>query len=178
MAQTVNIEERTENFIEAYQNLKNQGILPDHKELAKIMGVKSVSTISEILGKRQNIKPENWRLFKEHFRSSEITGIIPVQKNNAATENISGGTIQERYIRLLEQNDQFFKTQYHNLLISLNTIIAQGQKSEVLLKLNLQHVGAIEALQRGLEPDVVQEQINSQIASLSPDDNTDNDGGT
>jgi hypothetical protein len=43
------------------------------------------------------------------------------------------------------------------------------------LKLNLQHVGAVEALQKGVEPEVVQEQINIQIADMGPSEEMDND---
>jgi transcriptional regulator with XRE-family HTH domain len=171
----------TQEIIERfYYDVERLGLKRPVSAIAEKTGY-TKGNVSSYLSKKLSPSEKFIKKFYEVFNivpETTAAKVILSQKNNAATENISGGTIQERYIRLLEQNDQFFKTQYHNLLISLNTIIAQGQKSEVLLKLNLQHVGAIEALQRGLEPDVVQEQINNQIASLSPDDNTDNDGGT
>lgn len=73
------------------------------------------------------------------------------------------------YIKLLEDNDRFFKTEYHNLLLSLNKIMEIGMRSEELIKLNLEHIGNVEALQKGVDPGDVHEQINNQIAGIGDD---------
>ncbi|MEO6610702.1 MAG: S24 family peptidase [Chitinophagaceae bacterium] len=67
MAQSDKIEQRTEDFIKAYEKLKGEAKFKNNKELIDILGIKSQSTISEILAKRQNIQPEQWKKFKEHF---------------------------------------------------------------------------------------------------------------
>jgi hypothetical protein len=82
---------------------------------------------------------------------------------------------QSKYLQLLESNDRFFKNEYAQMLLSLKELIGLSKKQEALLKLNLQHVGAVEALQKGVEPEVIQEQINIQIADMGPSEETDND---
>jgi hypothetical protein len=81
----------------------------------------------------------------------------------------------DNYLKLLEDNDRFFKNEYAQMMLSLKELIALGRKQEALLKLNLQHIGAVEALQKGVEPEVVQEQINIQIADMGPSEEMDND---
>lgn len=83
--------------------------------------------------------------------------------------------VDNKYLQLLESNDRFFKNEYAQMLLSLRELIGLSKKQEALLKLNLQHVGAVEALQKGVEPDVVQEQINIQIAEMGTSEETDND---
>lgn len=41
-----------------------------HKELAQIIGVESKTTITEILGRRQNIQPDQWKKFRDYFKLS------------------------------------------------------------------------------------------------------------
>ena len=79
------------------------------------------------------------------------------------------------YIRLLESNDQFFKNEYAQMLLSLNKLIDLGKKSEALIKLNLQHTGIIEAHQQGVSKDEIQAQINNQIAGIGPSEQKDTD---
>ena len=67
MAAIKKIEHRTLQFIEAHSKLKEANKMVTHEELAKILGVESKTTITEILKKRQNIQPDQWRLFREHF---------------------------------------------------------------------------------------------------------------
>lgn len=73
------------------------------------------------------------------------------------------------YIKLLEENDRFFKTEYHSLLLSLNKLMEIGMRSEELIKLNLEHIGNVEAMQKGVDPGDVHEQINNQIAGIEGD---------
>lgn len=80
MAALKKIEPRTVKFIEEYERLTSENKMPTNVALAGILGVKSKSTISEILAKRQNIQPEAWNRFVAFFKldlpteSSEISG--------------------------------------------------------------------------------------------------------
>lgn len=68
MPKVLKIEARTTDFIREYKRLKTAGQMPDFEGLAKILGLKSKSTISEVLGLRQNIQPAVWDKFKGHFK--------------------------------------------------------------------------------------------------------------
>lgn len=77
----VHLEQRTLDFISSYNDLKGKGKISSNEELAGILGYKSESSITEILGKRQNIPPKKWAKFKEHF-SAEISVInVPESLN-------------------------------------------------------------------------------------------------
>ncbi len=67
MATIKKIEARTLNFIKEYERLTTENKMISNVKLAGILGVKSKSTISEILAKRQNIQPEAWDRFVKHF---------------------------------------------------------------------------------------------------------------
>ena len=82
MAQANKIYQATEDFIESYRILKEQGKVPKHEELCKIMGVKSISVISGILNRRQNIQPEQWQKFKVHFGIAENPETTPTLKES------------------------------------------------------------------------------------------------
>lgn len=79
MAVTKKIESRTLNFIKEFERLTEENKMPSNVKLSGILGIKSKSTISEILAKRQNIQPEAWNRFVQHFElpyaeeSSEIS---------------------------------------------------------------------------------------------------------
>jgi transcriptional regulator with XRE-family HTH domain len=91
---------------------------------------------------------------------------VPKTNNIPLVNNKSKG--DKDYVALLESNDKFFKHEYAQMMLSLKELIALCRKQEALIKLNLQHTGAVEALQKGVEPEVVQEQINNQIADIEP----------
>lgn len=129
------------------------------------------SNISEWLNKKK--KPSE--KFVDAFYDSFYNGSTEISSKPAAiTNGILAGekprSSTDAYMKLLEDNDRFFKTEYHNLLVSLKELVAQGQRSERLLKLNLQHVGIVEALQKGVEEDEVQAQIGNQIAGIGEDE--------
>lgn len=67
MAKIKKIEDRTLWFIETYESLEKAGKLPTNTDLAKIMGMSSKSTITNILKKDQNIQPSQLDKFKKHF---------------------------------------------------------------------------------------------------------------
>lgn len=169
MASLKKIEERTERFIAEYDRLSNKKGFPTHDNLAIIIGAKGGNTITEILGKRQNIQPEQWEKFAAHFGINTDKSVV--HKDHSKPLN----NTHDKYIELLEGNDQFFKNEYAQLLLSLNKLIDLGMKQEALIKLSLQHVGVVEALQKGSDVDEVQAQINSQIAEIGPYGQKDND---
>jgi transcriptional regulator with XRE-family HTH domain len=109
------------------------------------------------------------------FQLNELTEQEVRKDKPSSKQRKTNGGVDNSYVSLLESNDRFFKNEYAQLLISLNKLIDLSKKQEALLKLNLQHVGAVEALQKGVEPEVVQEQINIQIADMGPSEEMDND---
>jgi hypothetical protein len=165
------VEERTKRFIAEYERLSKRKDFPTHDALASIIGANGKNTITEILGKRQNIQPDQWDKFVVHFGISTDKPVRPKEQDI----ELSG---QEKYLKLLEENDRFFKTQYHTILTNLSRLVEIGKRSEELIKLNLEHIGTVEALQKGVDPDVVHEQINIQIAELGPSEEMDNGGGS
>jgi hypothetical protein len=68
VASLKHVEDRTIQFISEYQRLSKAKDFPTHEKLAEIIGANGGNTITEILGKRQNIKPEQWKSFKKHFK--------------------------------------------------------------------------------------------------------------
>lgn len=170
MASIKKVEERTERFIAEYDRLSKRKDFPTHDNLAIIIGAKGGNTITEILGKRQNIQPGQWDKFVSYFG---IGTEKPVQQND---QDNDANNNQDKYLKLLEENDRFFKTQYHGILTSLSKLIEIGRRSEELIKLNLEHTGTVEALQKGVDPDVVHEQINNQIAELGASEEMGNGG--
>lgn len=172
MASLKKVEERTERFIAEYERLSKRKDFPTHDSLAIIIGAKGKNTITEILGKRQNIQPDQWDKFVAHFKINTDNTVHHKGNGPVITDN------QDKYIRLLEENDRFFKTQYHAILANLSRLVEIGKRSEELIKLNLEHTGIVEALQKGVDPDVVHEQINIQIAELGASEEMGNDAGT
>jgi hypothetical protein len=84
-AKTIKIEQRTIQFIKECESLQVKGKLPTNGDLAKIIGLKAKSSISEIRALRQNIQPAQWEKFKLHFKVKDAlpgTG-IPLQEQLA-----------------------------------------------------------------------------------------------
>lgn len=67
MAKAIKIEPRTIEFAEYIVNQRKAGDFATNEEIARVIGVKSKTSITEILGKRSNIQPEQWKKFKTHF---------------------------------------------------------------------------------------------------------------
>lgn len=87
MAQTIKIEQRTHDFNRIIRLLKAWNKLPPNAELARVIDVRNVSTISEIKAFRQNIQPDSWEKFKEAFKN-EISELSDLSEN-------SGNTLEE-----------------------------------------------------------------------------------
>lgn len=67
MAKLKKIEARTNWFIDAYKKLENNQLLPSNTDLARLMQMNSKSTVTNILNREQNIQPEQWERFRDHF---------------------------------------------------------------------------------------------------------------
>lgn len=106
MAEATTILERTDDFIREYKRLKNLAQLPDNKSLAIEIGVGSASTISNILGRRQNVTPEAWKAFREkylpgwgpppaselrEFQNSAVNPMEIIERLSRVQENYSEG---------------------------------------------------------------------------------------
>ena len=117
------IEQRTLKFIAIAEQLKKQGKLPGYGELGAIMGIKSKSTISEIMAKRQNIQPASWERFKTHFKVTEHTD-FPEQDavfnygntlgqvvQKPEKDGVDGDLYREKYIQELQEKSQILKDQ-------------------------------------------------------------------
>lgn len=140
-------------------------------KMSKETGI-SASRIYKWLDDKGNPKTEDAKKLELWLNGN--LEVPPKTGNNNAKEGIDANP----YLKLLEDNDRFFKTEYHNLMVSLKELIAQGQRAERLLKLNLQHIGTVEALQKGIAEDAVQEQIGNQIAGIPEGEGKDSDGDT
>jgi hypothetical protein len=83
------VEQRTLDFIREVKRLKESAEIADYDAIMKITGIKSKSTISEILGMRQNIQPTAWLKFKNHFKvgSSENTVYAKEGSSTSAGKN-------------------------------------------------------------------------------------------
>lgn len=134
-----------------------------HAELIKELGITSKPNLSNILAKKQNIQPAAWEKFRIRFDISER-----VNGDQASNTPLTGANVTlQDYIDILKENDKFFKTQFNELMISLTQLHNQGKNLESLVKLNLQHTGAVEAAQKGIAPAEIQEQINNEIADAA-----------
>jgi len=137
------IEERTLKFIGAIEHLRKEGKLPGYGELGVIMGIKSRSTISEILAKRQNIQPDSWEKFKTHFGFTEKSEISDreyfsaehfrplVAGSKKERMELGEGEVWNMYIKELQEKSQILKDQVQFLqrVIESNLIeISSTQK--------------------------------------------------
>ena len=75
MAGTVNIEDRTKEFIVLYNKAKEIGLFKTDKELAETLGITTAQTITEIKKLRQNIPAHVLSKFKKLY-NTENTEIV------------------------------------------------------------------------------------------------------
>lgn len=89
MRTTIKIELRTELFIKALEQLDKVNKLPSNVELARILGIKSKSTITEIKARRQNIQPDKWELFKKHFNKYLPDNSVPRETGDGSNQHVN-----------------------------------------------------------------------------------------
>lgn len=110
MAKRIKIEARTISFIRSLQLLKERHKMPSNKDLAVIMGITSLSTISEIKAERQNIQPDSWFKFMQAYKSEFPEFIRELEKQKMIKDFDRSGyhTFQEVLLdkKYNEQQDQ------------------------------------------------------------------------
>lgn len=135
------------------------------EDLATKLGLKSTNIYKWERGSTPS-NPEEYMKITQWLNNLESTPIHKTAEDDKVKVETKASNNPNPYLKLLEDNDRFFKTEYHNLLISLNKILEIGMRSEELIKLNLEHVGNVEAHLKEVDPDIVHEQINNQIAGM------------
>jgi len=124
MAKSAIIEDRTEKFIKHFNELKTNGIIADNKEVADLLGYKSTSAISEILGRRQNIQPDHWELFKKKYGLTSDNSEVEFLRQELLNEREARRATEERERKALEEDKAFFKEIMRS---SLNVILLNIQ---------------------------------------------------
>ena len=144
MAQATTIEERTEKFISIYNKLKDNGLLPDNETLARELGYKSDASISEILGRRQNIPPKKWALFLEKWRiAKDLAEASTELSEEGGSGYFTADQLFRMYMKAMERQD---------IIMDAQTIILRSIESKM----------ATEATQT-----VIAGKVDSVIASLN-----------
>lgn len=129
-------------------------------------------TIIDAVVKQYNVN-EKWLLTGE--------GEMYKTPQDRTRHNIDGNGVPDQnaeYVEFLKSNDAFFKTQYNTfnqqvlanltaLIGAQREIVQQQRNLEALVKINLEHTGNVEALQRGVEPAKVHDEINRDILSAA-----------
>lgn len=127
MAAIKKIEERTRQFIDCHTKLKRSNQMVTHEELAKIIGVESKTTISEILGKRQNIQPDQWEAFRKHFK---ISSDIPVHEPGQSSISVHNpdGTLNFIELKTASGKHIQIKPEGQTELVLLNAFLEERDK--------------------------------------------------
>lgn len=73
MAQSVKIEPLSNHFVNEFKRLQKVGKIGKLKEIAPLLGFKGSSGLSEILGGRSNIQPDQWETFRIMYNLSEFS---------------------------------------------------------------------------------------------------------
>lgn len=169
LAKIKKIEPRTLRFIEAYKILEAENKLPSNVELTGILGIKSKSTISEILSKRQNIQPQAWAKFIDHFKikdenSSEISVSRDTLLNALVTKLIS---LSETTNTILERQEKDIVQKVDRIDSNLSLVTAQAEKLQYEVESG-RHV-VLQSLSRleGKKPDHLLNEADSIKISLS-----------
>ena len=127
MAAIKKIEERTKQFIDYHALLKKSNRMVTHEELAKIIGVESKTTISEILGKRQNIQPDQWEAFRTFFKISSDIPVHPSDESSISIHN-PDGTINFIELKTASGKHIQVKPEGQTELVLLNAFLEERNK--------------------------------------------------
>lgn len=151
MAKISKIEDRTLKFIEAYNRLKESKEFPPNTELAKILHMSSKSTVSEILGKRQNIQPKQWEYFKSHFG---IKDEISSSENSVSREKDTHSRIKQ-----LEEEIDYYKNQ---VLVNLDSV----HKNVVMTRAELRSSIEYQVMKDAADDELVRQELMGHINKL------------
>jgi hypothetical protein len=126
LGQALKILSITERFITEYNRMKEAGKLPPNTELAELMKIKTPSTISNILKRKQNIQSQAWEHFRTAFRISEDPPI----------RNVGNGKADDLTTLLTQL------MQKQNSLMELQNKILAEQKEDLIDKVKEIHVNS------------------------------------
>lgn len=135
MGKLSKIESRTEEFIQALEHLKKIGKAPSNGDLMNTMKLPSLSTVSEIKGRRQNIQPDAWRLFKNHYKTdlSEFNYVLAeddLPEYRGIKSSIKGNLNMQAIVNLTESN---------KILAEAHKMFAESQHKYAEANLKLAH---------------------------------------
>lgn len=129
MAKALKIEGRTKDFITALKKLDERNLMPPNADLIKILGINSISTISEIKGERQNIKLEAWEKFKSKFPA--VISEIEAEKRDSEIgkeEEIPSNTdFKDKYYQQLEESNRALQKQIDIISKQADAAIMQAE---------------------------------------------------
>lgn len=132
--QAKKIEDRTLRFNEEIERMIKDGTFPGNDAMAELIGAPSKTSISEIKSLRQNIQPEQWAKFKNHYKISE-----------GSEKSVPRGKIDAMQMRLIE-----LQAQINVLQLTLVAYISPDKKSTaaVSAKLKKAILDEIDSLKR------------------------------
>lgn len=125
MKQLKKIVDITNWFIEEYYRLERELRLPTNIELASIMGIKTPTTINNILAKAQNIQPDQWKKFKDHFGIESSTK--GSEKNESVPMDPIAMQILDRLSRAFVEQAEGFRSQAKALADQAEGFRAQAE---------------------------------------------------
>lgn len=128
MSQVKKIEKRTIDFILWYYQLKNGGKFATNEDLLKIMGVKTVRTITEILAKRQNIQPDQWNNFKTHFKITDnsVPRSTKIEQSQINTDKQSSTDPLTEALAIIKQQNDYLQRLLDISLAELSQDVKNG----------------------------------------------------
>lgn len=159
----VKIEERTLRFIEYLENARKDGkVFATNEALAKLFGKKSKSSISEILKKRSNIQPEQWKKFKEVYGIVEGEGVKEGSNNFVPRETgleVKYTVALEKLVAEKEDGSKGLKTTVSDLERKVSALI---ETQDMLLEYIARRVARVDKVPR----ESVYFELNSLKAEL------------
>lgn len=120
MAKTVNIEERTDLFIQEFNRLNEASELPDNKVVAQKIGIKSSSGLSNILARRQNIKPAAWQKFREIYIIKKVTEDSELPTQQIKSPEDSTESVWAMYAKSLQKDKEFLQRLVESSLLEIS----------------------------------------------------------
>jgi hypothetical protein len=104
--------------------MKEDGTKPKNKDMATVMGMNSVSTISEILARRQNIQPEQWERFRKKYKISEKSDSRGTKTVIDTNVILNGATVSlQEYIDELRRDKALLNRQIETNLTALMQLL-------------------------------------------------------
>lgn len=106
--------------------------MPTHDELAKIIGVKRKQNITEIIKKRQNIQPRQWKAFKDYFKIKEVQNGTEASHQDPDLKEGKEPDYKHEYLSLLKKNNGEKDKTINKLLTAVEKIVVVDQKLDIM----------------------------------------------